>query len=138
MIQAYSENIVLTTPSAVPFNNVSKLKGCTTILTAPATFEFDRYGVYVAHVDASVSGAGEVTLQLYQNGVALPEAQATVTLTADTLQNVSFETLVTVAENNTRCCCTSPTLLQLRVTTTADAPIEVTFENVNMVVTKLC
>lgn len=51
MIQAYSENIVLTTPAVVPFNNVSKLKGCTAILTAPATFEFDRCGVYNAHVD---------------------------------------------------------------------------------------
>ena len=138
MIQAYSENIVLTTPFVVPFNNVSKLKGRTTILTAPATFEFDDCGVYVAHVDASVSGAGEVTFQLYQNGVALPEAQATVTLTADNLQNISFKTLITVSRNNTRCCCTSPTLLQLRGTTTADAPVEVTFRNVNIAVTKLC
>ena len=138
MIQAYSQNITVTTPADVPFNNVTKFKGQTVVHEAPSSFNFNKCGVYHVHVDGSASGAGEVTFQLYKNDVPLNEAQTTITLTADALQNFAFETLITVSENNTCCCCTSPTIVQLSVTSDGDAPVEVTLDHVNAVITKLC
>lgn len=138
MIQAYSENITVPFGSAIPFNNVSKLKGCDQTLRSPGTVEIDRCGVYSVKVNGNIDATGEVTVQLYQDGVAIPEAQATMNLTAGTLTNFSFDTLVTVDRNNTRCCCSSPTLLQVRVFDTPATDGTAAFDLANIVVTRFC
>lgn len=124
MLEAYSVNVAVAADSAVPFNNVTIEKGCTAKLSAPATVELNKCGVYMVAVDAVASAA--TTIQLYKDGVAQPQAQSTGTA-------VSFVTLVQVDKNNSNCkCCSSPVNLRL-VSNTA-----VTFTNANIAVTKVC
>jgi hypothetical protein len=136
MLQAYSSNITITADSAIPFNNVIINKGCSEKLTAPATIEIDRRGVYVIKVDGFGTGsaADDVTIQLYVNGVALPQAQSQFTTASGNVSNFSFSTLLQVAENNCNCnCYTSPTVVQVRA-----AGSDLTDADINIVVTKLC
>ena len=124
MLEAYSVNVAVAANAAVPFNNVTVEKGCTAKLSAPATIELNKCGVYMVAVDAVASAT--TTVQLYKDGVAQPQAQSTGTA-------ISFVTLVQVDRNNSNCnCCSSPVNLRL-VSNTA-----VTFTNANIVVTKVC
>lgn len=123
MLEAYSLNIDVAADTAIPFNNVSIEKGCTAVLSSPATIQLNKCGVYAVSVDASTSAS--TTVQLYKDGVAQPQAQSTGI-------TPSFYTLVQVDKNNTCCACTSPVTLQVLNTTAA------TFTNANVAVTKLC
>ena len=136
MLQAYSSNITITADSAIPFNNLVIDKGCAETLSAPATIQINRRGVYLVEFDGFGTGsaADDVTIQLYVNDVAQPQAQSQVTTAAGDVSNFSFKTLVQVSENNCNCnCYTSPTLLQVRA-----AGSDLTDANANIVVTKLC
>ena len=142
MLQAYSVGIDVAegngtaSSPAIPFNNVTIQKGCTAVLSAPATIQLNRCGVYYVSCDASaeVSGdVGNISIELVQDGVLQPKAQSTATPASGTaVVPLHFETLVQVAENNTPCACSSPSILQ--VLNTGEA---VTFTNCNVVVTKL-
>lgn len=123
MLEAYSLNVAVAANSAIPFNNVTIEKGCTARLPSPATVELNKCGVYMVAVDASATAAA--TIQLYKDGVMQPQAQSTGT-------SPSFTTLVQVDHNNCGCCCTSPTLVQIRT------PAAATFTDANIVVTKIC
>ena len=125
MLEAYSLNVTVPANSAVPFNNVTIRKGCTAELNGVSTIELNKCGVYMVEVDASSSAAA--TIQLFKDGVAQPQAQSTGT-------SPSFTTLVQVSENNSNCCCSAPTNVQVRNAGTASA----TFTDVNIVVTKVC
>lgn len=125
MLEAYSLNVTVATDSAVPFNNVTVEKGCTAVLNGVSTIELNKCGVYM--VECHASSATASTIQLFKDGVALPQAQSTGT-------SPSFTTLVQVPTNNTSCCCSSPVTLQVKNTGSASA----TFTNANIVVTKIC
>ena len=122
MLEVYSTDVDVLANTAIPFNNVSLMKGCTAELSGTSTIVLNRCGVYMVSVDASASV--ETTIQLYKDGVAQPEAQSTGS-------TVSFQTLVQVPGNNTNCPCSSGTSLQIFSDTAA------TFANVNVVVTKI-
>lgn len=131
MLEAYSLNQSFTPTIAIPLNNISIEKGCTAILTAPATIELNKAGIYMVSMDAATDAAateGTGTIQMTKNGVAQPQAQATSTLPAP----LSFVTLVQVPSNNTPCCITSPTTLQFIYTGTE------TTGSINVCVTKIC
>lgn len=134
MLEVYSENITVGANSPIPFNNVSIKKGCTAVLSAPATIQFNKCGVYMVSCDASISpeATGNVEIQLYKNGVPQPQAQSTATGTANENTTLNFTTLVQVPENNTPCCCSSPTTVQIINLT------ESTYANINICVTKIC
>ena len=124
MLEAYTLNTTVAAGAAIPFNNVSIEKGCTAKLSAPASIELNKCGVYMVAFDG-VAGTS-TTVQLLKDGVAQPQAQSTGTV-------VGFTTLVQVDKNNCNCnCCSSPTVL--RLTSSAAA----TFTNVNVCVTKIC
>ena len=125
MLEAYSLNVTVPAATNIPFNNITLEKGCTVDLNGVSTIELNKCGVYMIAFDGSLGTA--TTVQLYKDGVALPQAQSTGA-------SPSFVTLVQVSENNSRCCCTSPTLIQIRNTGTAAA----TFTDVNVCVTKVC
>ena len=136
MLQAYSSNITIAADSAIPFNNVVIDKGCAEILSAPATIQLNRRGVYLVEFDGfgTSSAVDDIIIQLYVNGVAQPQAQSQATTTAGNISNFGFKTLVQVSENNCNCnCYTSPTLLQVRATGS-----DLTDAGANIVVTKLC
>ena len=123
MLEAYSLNVTAAANSPIPFNNVSIEKGCTARLTSPSTIELNKCGVYMVAVDASAAAAA--TIQLVKDDVLQPQAQSTGT-------SPSFVTLVQVDHNNSNCCCSSPTLLQVRSITAS------TYTDANIVVTKVC
>lgn len=136
MLQAYSTGLAITANTAVPFNNVIIDKGCAERLTAPATIELDKRGVYLVEVDGFATGgaAGANTMQLYMNGVALPQAVSSFTASTTAISDFGFKTLIQVSENNCNCnCFTSPTVLQLR-----NGDVDLTDVHANIVVTKIC
>lgn len=124
MLEAYSLNVTVASDTAIPFNNTTIKKGCTVSHDSPSSFELNKCGVYMVAVDASLEASG--TIQLYKDGVAQSQAQATG-------GTPSFVTLVQVAENNTCCPCTSPTTIQVVNAGTAD----ITCTNANISITKV-
>ena len=121
MIQAYSQNIAVNAMQFIPFNSVSLKKGCTVEQSGATTFALNKCGVY--EVTCGVSAAATETIQLYKDGVAVPEARRTG-------NSPNFTTLVQVGRNNNPCCaCDSPVTIQVMsvtAATLADASITVT------------
>lgn len=124
MLEVYSSNVAVGLDAAIPFNNVIIRKGCTAVESAPATIQLNKCGVYMVAVDGTAEA--ETTIELYKDGLTQPQAQSTGT-------TLGFTTLVQVPNNNSNCCCASPTVLQLMNTGAAT-----TFPNINVVVTKIC
>lgn len=125
MLEAYSVNVTVDSETAIPLNNVTVEKGCTAVLSAPATIQLNKRGVYM--VACNSSSAAATTIQLYKDGLAQPQAQSTG-------DSCAFVTLVQVESDNKPCCCGSPTTLQLF----NDGEAAATFTNVNVVITKVC
>ncbi|MBQ9719832.1 MAG: hypothetical protein IJV64_03965 [Oscillospiraceae bacterium] len=124
MLEAYSLNAAVPANTAIPFNSVSLQKGCTAVLSGTSAIQLNKCGVYMVSCDAS---SGEnVTIQLYKNGLAQPQAQSTG-------GSPCFVTLVQVSANNCGSMCASPTTLQ--VVNVGDAA---TYLNTNVCVTKIC
>lgn len=136
MLQAYSNNLEVAAGAAYPLNNVYVDKGCNATLSAPATIQLNKRGIYLVEVDgyATPDAATMVTTQLYVNGVAQPQAISGFMGTAVTAtDNYSFKTFVRVTENNCNCnCLTSPTILQFFNGETA-----VSDAHINVVVTQI-
>lgn len=135
MLEGYSTEIAVETNSAIPFNNVTISKGTTAVFAGPATIQFNKCGVYSVQFSgsASPSADGDVTVQLSKNGVLQPQALSTFTGTTADDDTLSFSTLVQVRENNTNCCCSSPTTIQCINTGEAS-----TFTIAKIDVTKIC
>lgn len=136
MIQVYSNNLSVAANTAFPFNNVTLDKGCAERLSAPATIQLNQRGVYLVEVDgyATPDAATLVSVQLYVNGVAQPQAISSFMGTAVTATDTfAFKTLVQVAENNCNCnCFTSPTVLQVM-----NGDTDISDAHINVIVTKL-
>ena len=136
MLQVYSDNLSLEANQAFPFNNVVVDKGCAENLSAPATIQLNQRGVYLVEVDgfATPDATTEVTIQLYVNGVAQPQAISSFMGTAVTATEAfGFKTFVRVTENNCQCnCLSSPTILQVMNVETS-----ISDAHINMVVTKI-
>ena len=122
MLEAYSVDATLTANSAIPFFNVTLEKGTTAVLQSPSTIALNKCGVYMVSVNGTFSAS--TTIQLYKDGVAQPQAQMTG-------EAVSFMTLVQVDKNNSNCCCSSPTRIQVQTTAAGTGTY-------NVVVTKVC
>lgn len=123
MLEAYSTNVAVAANAAIPFNNVTIQKGETAVLSGSQTIELNKCGVYMVAFDGVAAAATTITMT--KDGVAQPQAQTTGT-------SLGFQTLVQVPKNNSCCCFSSPTLIQLIVDTAA------TLTNANVVVTKIC
>lgn len=122
MLEVYNTDLAITADTYIPFQNVSLKKGCTAELNGASTITLNRCGVYMVSVDCSATVA--TLIQLYKDGIAQPQAQATGT-------NPSFITLVQVPENNSCCPCASGTSLQLMNGT------ETVLTDINVVITKV-
>lgn len=136
MLELYSLNIEVNENGSIPLNNISIAKGCTAIHSAPSTIQLNKSGVYMVSCNASIepAAAGDISIQLAKNGVLQQNAQSIVTGTAGETSSLCFHTLVQVRDNNTCCCNTSPTTLQIMNTTAGDITIPI----INVVVTKIC
>ena len=136
MLQVYSSNIAVEANAYFPFNNVIVDKGCGESLSAPATIQLNKRGVYLVEMDgfATPDTATEVSVQLYVNGVAQPQAVSTFVPAAVTdTRTFGFKTFVRVQENNCPCnCLASPTTLQFGNGDTA-----LTDAHINVVITQI-
>ena len=136
MLQAYSSNLTVAANAAFPFNNVTVDKGCAETLSAPASIQLNKRGVYLVEVDGFGTGdaAGEGSAQLFVNGVPQPQAISSYTATNGSVSNFGFKTFVQVTENNCPCnCVSSPTVLQV-----VNGETNLTDAHINTVVTKIC
>jgi len=99
MLQVYSSNLAVDANAVFPFNNVVMDKGCGETLSAPATIQLNKQGVYLIEMDgfATPDAATEVSVQLYVNGVAQPQAVTTFVPAAVTdTRTFGFKTFVRV------------------------------------------
>ena len=136
MLELYSLNVEVDENGSIPFNNVDLAKGCTAVLSAPGTVQFNKSGVYMVNVSASITpaAAGDVSIQLAKDGVLELGSFSEATAAAGDTIALSFTSLVQVPCNNNPCNCTSnPTTIQLINTGQTG-----TFPIVRMVVTKIC
>ena len=136
MLQVYSSNLAVDANTVFPFNNVVLDKGCGENLSAPATIQLNQRGIYLVEMDgfATPDAATEVSVQLYVNGVAQPQAISSfVPASVTDTRTFGFKTYVRVLENNCQCnCLTSPTTLQFMNGTTA-----LSDAHINVVISKL-
>lgn len=137
MLQVYSSDLTVSANTVFPFNNVVLDKGCAEALSAPATIQLNKQGVYLVEMDgfATPDAATEVTVQLYVNGIPQPQAISSFVPAAVTdTRTFGFKTFVRALENNCNCnCLTSPTTIQFMNGDTA-----LSDAHINVVVTKIC
>lgn len=137
MLQLYSDGLTVAAGAAIPLNNITYSKGCSATHNAPATISLNTRGVYLVKADAygSVTAAGEFGIQFAVNGVPQLDAISEATVAPGDNVAVSTQCIVTVAQTDCPCNCTSaPTTVQLINPTTAEA----TDAHYNVIVTKLC
>lgn len=136
MIEVYSKNVTVAADANIPLTTVSLLKGTSTELLGTSTIQLNKCGIYQVTVTGSVIGsaAGVVTVQLEQNGFAIPEAISTVTAAdATSLNPIGFSTLIQVPNNNNiNCPCSTTTSINLRNT-----GIAATYSTIDVVVTRI-
>lgn len=115
MLEAYSIEVEVAAGAPIPFNNVSIQKGCTAVLASPTTIQFNKKGVYAVSFNTSAdpTTTGDIEVQLSKNAVLQPQAQSSVTAATGDVSALSFSTYVQVTEDNSPCCCTSPTIVQI-------------------------
>lgn len=123
---------VLAVGDVLEFNQNNVWTGRSIWHNGGASIRLLKAGLYLVTVDADVLGtaAGPVTLQLLNNNVAVPGAQATFTAVAATTEHVSFSTLIHLPLS---CCTYSTTSDNLTVSISAAA----TVTNAHIVVAKL-
>lgn len=109
------------------------LTGCSIQHTAGGnTAQINCQGLYQVafNADFQPTGAGDVTMQLYNNGVAVPGAEATVTAATGDTYHVAFVKLIKVLKS---CPCIINNTASLQVQVSAAA----TVTNANLSIVKL-
>ena len=136
MIQAFSTNLTVNPNTAFQLENLVIDKGCGETLSAPATIQLNKAGIYLVEMDgfATPDAATAVTIQLLVNGIAQPQAITSfVPASVTDTRTFGFKTFVRVTQNNCNCnCLTAPTTLQFMNGDTA-----LSDAHINVVVTKI-
>lgn len=120
-------------PSAtLPLGTVIRRFGrCTQLSGNGILVEGEGYYDVDASVTLTAAAAGDYTLTLFKDGIAVPGATQTVTAAAADVIAFNIPALVRLQ------CCDSSATLSLVLTTTATLPATVTLNNVGMVVEKV-
>lgn len=135
MISSYNiTSQAVATNGLLTFTTDRILTGCTATRDGQ-TFQLNKPGYYYVTfnaVAAATTTVGELTVELYNNGVAVPGAEASyTTATAGDVFNYAFSTIIRVPPS---CCMVDNTAKLTLVNTGVDA----TYSNVNINITKLC
>ena len=96
MLRTYSSNITSNASEPIVFNT-NKFNTNLEVAHTPGSGNIvvQTPGYYEINLDISATGeAGPVTIQLYADGVAIPDAIIYRTLTADSYSNCSFNTII--------------------------------------------
>lgn len=123
--------------SAIAFNTNSIQTGCTaTHVAGTSEVKLNKCGFYIVQFNADGANqgdAGNITVQLYGNGILIPSAEATNYSSGTTdVENISFTVLVQVQPN--QYCNTSNIPYVLTFVNTG---VEATFSNAAVTVTKV-
>ena len=120
------------TGGILEFNQHNVWTGRSIFHTGGANVRLLKAGLYFVSVDADIlaTAAGPVTVQLLNNGVAVPGAQATFTAVAATTAHVSFNALIHIPLS---CCNYAATTGNLTVSISVPS----TVTNAHIVVAKL-
>ena len=135
MISSYNTTSqAVTTNGTLTFTTDRILTGCTATRNG-ATFQLNKPGYYYVTFNATASATdtvGLLTVELYNNGVAVPGAEASTTTTVvGNVSNYAFSTIVRVPPS----CCMVDNTARLTVVNTG---VDATYTNVNINITKLC
>ena len=109
------------------------LTGCT-VTRNGQTFQQNKPGYYYVtfNTDASSATVDAITVELQNNGIAVPGATATITpAVANDVMNLAFATIIKVPPS----CCAIDNTANLTLVNTG---VAATFTNVNINITKLC
>lgn len=113
--------------AVISFNNTSTQTGRTSVNNV-TSIALNKPGFYKVDFNATVSGDGDVTIGLYNNGVAVNGAVGTVSTTATTSDVIAFTTIIRVPCN---CCFNTATPVNLTLRNTGVAS-NVTNANINV------
>ena len=135
MISSYNTNTqAVVTDGLLTFTTDRILTGCTATRNGN-TFQLNKPGYYYVTfnaVAAATETLGELTVELYDNGVAVPGALASrTTTTAGNNTNYAFSTIIRVLPS----CCAVDNTARLTVVNTG---VDATYTNANINITKLC
>ena len=135
MISSYNNATqTVATNGLLTFTTNRILTGCTATRDG-STFQLNKPGYYYVTfnaVAAATEAVGELTIELQNNGVAVPGAEAaSTTVTAGNNDNYAFTTIIRVLPS----CCVVDNAAKLTLVNTG---VPATFENVNVNITKLC
>lgn len=100
MLRAYSKNIDVAANTAIPFNvdkfdignNIGHTSGSSSITIRNAGFY--EVNLDIAFTTAEAPTTQPVTIQLYADGVAIPDAVIMTNVTATEVVNCSFNTII--------------------------------------------
>lgn len=137
MLQLYSDGLTVAAGAAVPLNNITYAKGSSATHLAPATVSLNQRGVYLIKCDAygEPAAAGDFGIQIAVNGVPRLDAINVATGAVGSFSSVSTQCLVTVAQTDCPCNCTSSaTTVQL----INPSDVGAVNAHYNVIVTKLC
>lgn len=137
MINSYTSTTqTVVTDAPLAFNNDKIKTGCTvTHAEGTSTFALNKPGFYFISFNAdgaTADAAGDISVQMYQNGVPVVGALATDNSAAATdIGNIAFTSIVQVRPS----CCAIDNDTSLTFINTG---VEATYTNINLVITKLC
>ena len=100
MLRAYSKNIDVTAGSAIPFNTDKFDIGNNIVHSAgSSSIEIRSAGYYEVNFDIAFTTAEApttqpVSIQLFANGTAIPDAIISTNVTATEIVNCSFNTII--------------------------------------------
>lgn len=135
MISSYNTTSqAVATGDLLTFTTDRILTGCTATRSGQ-TFQLNKPGYYYVTfnaVAAATTTVGELTVELQNNGVVVPGAEASyTTTTAGDNSNYAFSTIIRVPPS----CCAVDNTARLTVVNTG---VDATYANVNINITKLC
>ena len=135
MISSYNNTTqTVAVDGLLTFTTDRILTGCTATRDG-STFQLNKPGYYYVTfnaVAAATEAVGELVIELQNNGVAVPGAEAaSTTVTAGNNDNYAFATIIRVLPS----CCIVDNAAKLTLVNTG---VAATFENVNINITKLC
>ena len=136
MINAYSlVNQIVAVDELLDFDTTRVLTGCTVKhVDGTSAFTLTKPGYYYVTFNGTITNtaAGIVTVELFNNGVAVPGAEASITNAAVTDErSFSFATIIRVLPS----CCAIDNTTTLTV---ANTGIAATYSVANINITKLC
>ena len=135
MISSYNittQNIAI--DGLLTFSTDRILTGCT-VTRNGSTFQLNKPGYYYVTFNADVAATealGALTVELHNNGVVVPGAEATETATvAGNVSNIGFATIIRVPPS-------CPMIGNSVNLTFVNTGVAATVSNVNVNITKLC